>query len=285
MSYVDGHVLKRENQKWKVCVLGLGEVGYPTARYVSMQGHETWGYDKSSEAIRKAKNIRATSHWDRIPHESIDVYIVCVWTGISDSSKPDMSAIYDVSKKIMSQSRRRPLVSIESTVSVGTCRKIHQTIFEGSVDLVHVPHRYWKEFPVERGVKQDRVIGGVDTRSLEKGFKFYGQLNVPLFHASTIEIAEASKIVENAYRYLQIAFAEELRMVCGERGWSFKELRDACNTKWNIEILDARDGIGGHCLPKDARYLVAMSKHNLLLKNAITADQRYRRWLSRAKER
>jgi UDP-N-acetyl-D-mannosaminuronate dehydrogenase len=89
-----------------------------------------------------------------------------------------------------------------------------------------------------------------------------------------------AKITENAYRYVQIAFAEELRMACEALGLDFNEVREACNTKWNVEILEAREGIGGHCLPKDIRYLSSLTIHNTLLKAAIKADEEYRKWLS-----
>jgi UDP-N-acetyl-D-mannosaminuronate dehydrogenase len=88
------------------------------------------------------------------------------------------------------------------------------------------------------------------------------------------------KIVENAYRYVQIAFAEELRMMCEELGLDFNEVRRACNTKWNIEILEAREGILGHCLPKDIRYLISLTTYNTLLRSAIEVDKEYRNWLS-----
>ncbi len=120
-------------RKLKVCILGLGEVGSPTADYISRKGFETWGYDKSDVAVRNAKNIKATSSWNSIPHDKIEVYTICVSTGILVSSEPDMSAIYDVCKRIMSKMRGNPLVSVESTVSVGTCRKIYEDIFNKSV--------------------------------------------------------------------------------------------------------------------------------------------------------
>lgn len=265
----------------KVCILGLGEVGNPTADYISRKGFETWGYDKSGVAVRNAKNIKATSSWDSIPHDKVEVYIICVSTGILDSSRPDMSAIYDVSEKIMSKMRGRPLVSVESTVSVGTCRKIYEDVFNESVDLVHVPHRFWKENPIKHGVKQLRVIGGIDERSLERGLNLYRQLDIPLHCVSTIEVAEMSKIVENSYRFLQIAFAEELKMICDEKGLNYEDLRNACNTKWNIEIFEARDGIGGHCLSKDISYLILSCKNNNLLKTAVAIDNKYRRWIRR----
>lgn len=271
----------RSKRKLKVCVLGLGEVGNPTADYVSRKGFETWGYDKSSVAVRNAKNIKATISWNIIPHAKVEVYIICVSTGILGSSRPDMSAIYDVSKKIVSKMSGRPLVSVESTVSMGTCRKIYEDVFNESVDLVHVPHRFWKGNPVKYGVKQLRVIGGIDKKSLERGLNFYGQLGIPLHCVSTIEIAEMSKIAENSYLFLQIAFAEELKMMCDEKSLDFEDLRNACNTKWNLEIYEARDGIGGHCLPKDTRYLISLCKNTNLLKSAIATDDKYRRWIRR----
>jgi UDP-N-acetyl-D-mannosaminuronic acid dehydrogenase len=173
------------------------------------------------------------------------------------------------------------LVSIESTIVPGTSRKIYENIFNKSINLVHVPHRYWAGDPVKHGVRQLRVIGAVNQGSLEVGIKFYrDMLDIPLHVCSSIEVAEMCKIAENAYRYVQIAFAEELRMICETLGLSFNEVREACNTKWNVEILEARDGIGGHCLPKDIRYLSSLTIHNTLLKGAIKADEEYRKWLS-----
>ena len=265
----------------KVCVLGLGEIGNPTADYISRKGFETFGYDRSNAAVRNAKNIKATSNWNSIPHDEIEVYIVCVSTGLLRSSRPDMSSIYDVSKRIVSKMRGKPLISIESTVSAGTCIKIYEDIFNKSVDLVHVPHRYWKENPIEHGVKQLRVIGGIDEKSLERGLNFYRRLDIPVHCVSTIEIAEMSKILENSHRFLQIAFAEELKMICDEMNLDFEELRNACNTKWNIKILEARDGICGHCLPKDIHYLISSCKSNNLLKTAVAIDKKYRRWIRR----
>ena len=104
-------------------------------------------------------------------------------------------------------------------------------------------------------------------------------LNIPMHPVSTIEIAEITKIVENAHRYLQIAFAEELYLYCQENSMSFSELRDALNTKWNVNILEPREGIGGHCLPKDTKMFLQSSKSkNKILSAAIQADQNYRNY-------
>jgi len=69
-------------------------------------------------------------------------------------------------------------------------------------------------------------------------------------------------------------------MICETLGLDFNKVREACNTKWNVEILEAREGIGGHCLPKDIRYLSSLTIHNRLLEGAIKADEQYRKWLS-----
>jgi UDP-N-acetyl-D-mannosaminuronic acid dehydrogenase len=103
-------------------------------------------------------------------------------------------------------------------------------------------------------------------------------LNIPMHPVSTIEIAEITKIVENAHRYLQIAFAEELYLYCQENSMSFSELRDALNTKWNVNILEPREGIGGHCLPKDTKMFLQSSKSkNKILSAAMQADTEYRK--------
>ena len=75
-----------------------------------------------------------------------------------------------------------------------------------------------------------------------------------------IEIAELTKIIENAHRYLQIAFAEDLYLYCQANNINFAELRDSLNTKWNVNVLEPREGIGGHCLPKDTKMFLNSSK-------------------------
>jgi hypothetical protein len=157
----------------------------------------------------------------------------------------------------------------------------------------------------EHGVNQLRVIGGVCDCCLKSGMQFYDgrhiqtlysspsfssnshrinnakSLGISMHPVTEIEIAEITKVVENAHRYLQIAFAEELYLYCQENNMSFPELRDALNTKWNVNILEPREGIGGHCLPKDTKmFLQSSSKHlrGIILTAAIQADQNYKKY-------
>jgi nucleotide sugar dehydrogenase len=266
----------------KLCVVGLGEVGLPAASYIASKGFEAWGHDINASCVDKAKDrgILATVDWNRIPHSDISAYIICVSTSVDLLFKPNMSAVWEVCRKIASSNDDDDLlVSIESTVAIGTCRKIYNSTFKRSVNLVHVPHRYWSQDPIKHGVRQLRVIGGIDEDSLRMGLRLYQQLEIPLHPVSSIETAEMSKIVENSYRFLQIAFAEELRMMCNEHSVDKAELRKACNTKWNIKILEARDGILGHCLSKDIHYLIDSSRNSKLLKSAVSVDKEYKKAL------
>jgi UDP-N-acetyl-D-mannosaminuronic acid dehydrogenase len=106
-------------------------------------------------------------------------------------------------------------------------------------------------------------------------------LGIPLHPVSNVEIAEITKIAENADRYLQIAFAEDLYLYCQANSINFPELREALNTKWNVNILEPRDGIGGHCLPKDTQMFLQSSQSSAkskILTAAFEVDRDYRRY-------
>ena len=108
-----------------------------------------------------------------------------------------------------------------------------------------------------------------------------GSLGIPMHPVTEIETAEITKVVENAHRYLQIAFAEELYLYCQANNINFPELRDALNTKWNVNILEPREGIGGHCLPKDTKMFLqsSNSSKNNILTAAMEVDQEYRKYI------
>jgi UDP-N-acetyl-D-mannosaminuronate dehydrogenase len=207
----------------KVCVIGLGHVGIPTMEYIS-RFHNTYGFDKSYN-----------KPFNDIP--ICDAYVVCVPTD-------------QVSKVVHEIGESDALISIESTVPVGTCAGLSHKNY-----IVHCPHRWWNVDQIRYGVRQLRVIGGVDDYCLKRGIDFYQSMDIPVFAVEPIEVAEMSKVAENAYEYLRIAFAEDLAMKCQELKISFPMLRQAMNTNevWKAvpEVREARDGIGGgdECLP------------------------------------
>jgi len=269
--------------KMKACIVGLGQIGYPVAEYLSAKGLDVWGYDISPATVERAQELgkfKATTSWSEIP--KADFYVVCVTTG-QLNDKPDMSAVFEVCKKVCEKAAPSAIVSIESTIVPGTSQKIFQEIFKGKIKLVHVPHRYWADEPEKHGVNQIRVIGGVNAESLNAGLELYQEtLGIPLHVCKTVEVAEMCKITENSHRYLQIAFAEDLKMLCKKVGVDFEDLRAAMNTKWNVELPEARDGIGRHCLPKDIRYVTSVAP-STLLDAAIKVDRQYREWLAKQK--
>ncbi len=256
----------------KVCVVGLGTVGYPVALYISNHDFSVCGYDIDEKKVEKIKlqaPFETVNKWSEVPNAQ--VYVVCVSTFWKEG-KPDVSAIFEICRKISSR-EGNPLVCIESTVPVGTCRKLAE-LFDNKVHLVHVPHRYWSEYPEEHGVKQIRVIGALNKASLDIAINFYKNLEIPLHSVSSLEVAETVKIVENAYRFVEIAFVEELWLLCKKNNIPFEEVREGANTKWNVKLLEARNGIKGDCLPKDIRYLSYLGV-NSLLTAAIKADELY----------
>jgi UDP-N-acetyl-D-mannosaminuronic acid dehydrogenase len=267
--------------KIKVCVIGLGQIGLPVAQYAHAKGLEVWGYDinpSTVESAGKTGKLKLTTKWSEVPQ--VDAYIVCVTTSQKNDA-PDLSPVFDVCKKIAEKTKPTTLVAIESTIIPGTSKKIYETIFKSKVNLVHVPHRYWADEPEKHGVNQIRVIGAANKESLKAGVKFYQDtLGIPMHACSSIEVAEMCKITENSHRYLQIAFAEDLKLMCAKIGMNFEELRAACNTKWNVDIPEARDGIGRHCLPKDIKYLTSLAP-SAILESAMKVDKKYREWLSK----
>jgi UDP-N-acetyl-D-mannosaminuronic acid dehydrogenase len=202
-----------------------------------------------------------------------------------------------VIEKISDEAKNGALLSIESTIPKGTSKKVFEAL-NHRLHVVHAPHRWYAAEEKDHGINQRRVIGGVCECCLNAGIQFYGDakvyrsssssqipgeysfksLGIPMHSVREIEIAELTKIVENSHRYLQIAFAEDLYLYCQANNVNFPELRDAVNTKWNVDILEPREGIGGHCLPKDTKMFLQSSKsiRSKIVSAAIEVDQEYR---------
>jgi UDP-N-acetyl-D-mannosaminuronate dehydrogenase len=273
----------------KVLVIGLGEIGINVAGYVKKHGFDTYGYDMNKEKMTLAKKIGIKK---AINFRDFDVYIICVSThDPNDVSRPQMDSVFSIAKKLSKEGKEGALVAIESTVSIGVTRKVC-TLLSHRMHVIHAGHRFYNEEKEIHGVNQLRLMGGIYDCCLSSGLEFYsGQdihgnhnhLGIPMHTVSSVEVSELSRIVENSYRYLQIAFAEELFLICKEHAIDFEELRKAANTKWNIQILEARDGIRGHCLPACARMYIQSAKsiEARLLQNAVNTDKIYRQRIKR----
>jgi UDP-N-acetyl-D-mannosaminuronic acid dehydrogenase len=227
---------------------------------------------------------------------------------------PNIEGVLSIADRISKEAKKDgALVSIESTIPRGTSEKVFE-ILGHRLHVVHTPHRRYASEEKEHGVNQLRVIGGIHDCCLREGMQFYnGQvienkynsidiiytnmattlepgmsgiiitsnkgLEIPMHPVSRIEVAETTKVVENAHRYLQIAFAEVLYLCCQENNMNFSELREALNSKWNVSILEPRKGIGGHCLPKDTKMFLDSSRSvkSKILTAAMEVDEDYRK--------
>jgi UDP-N-acetyl-D-mannosaminuronic acid dehydrogenase len=299
-----------QNNFNKVVVIGLGQLGLPVAKYVKEKGFDIYGYDINEKAMEIAQSnygIRKACNF-----EDFDVLIICVSTHVPDDMfSPQVDGLMSVVEKISREAKTGALISIESTIPKGTSQKVFEKL-DHRLHVVHAPHRWYALEEQEHGVNQLRILGGVSKCCLQEGLEFYDgkiiisdkeatsspsssspaaaaagaeahALSIPMHPVSSIEVAELTKIIENAHRYLQIAFAEELYLYCRTNNISFTELRDSLNTKWNVEVLEPRDGIGGHCLPKDTKMFINSSNaiRSKILQAAIEMDEDYREYIQK----
>ena len=286
----------------KVLVIGLGQLGLPVAKYVKERGFETFGYDINPLRMQDAEKSFGIKGIDKF--DDIDVFVLCVSThDPNDEYTPFVDGLFSLAQKISREAKNGSLVSIESTIPKGTSKKIFE-LLNHRLHVAHAPHRWYSLEEDIHGVNQVRVVGGVSDCCLKVALQFYdsgnevlefnddtvdkdnhkscriNSLGIPMHPVSEIEIAELTKIIENADRYMQIAFSEDLYLYCQANNVNFAELRDSLNTKWNVNILEPRDGVGGHCLPKDTKMFLQSSKSikSKILMAAMEVDHDYRRF-------
>ena len=264
----------------KILIIGLGQIGYHNAEYMTGLGLRIEGYDLKKSAVKRAIETGVIQK-EAKTFRGYDYYVVCVSThDPANMSQPSFDGLLEIAERLEKEGEGGKLVSIESTISKGISRKVN-VILNHRLHVAHVPHRFYSEEKKEHGVRQLRVLGGCKPCCTHEALGFYaGILHIPVHSVRSVELAELSKIVENAHRFLEVAFAEELKMFCDVEDLDFEELRVAVNSKWNTRILEARDGIGGHCLPKDTKILVDLQKSSLpfsTLTAAIQSDSSYKR--------
>ncbi len=270
---------KYQNSNKKILIIGLGQIGYSNAEYMTSLGLQVDGYDISKEAIDRAlkSGVIQKASTD---FRGYDYYVICISTHRPEEMfVPYLDGLIDITRRLSHEGKTDALVGIDSTITRGTTQEIKK-ILGHRLHVVHVPHRFYVHEKDDHGVRQIRVLGGNDSCCVKAGIEFYSNLlKIPLHIVGSADIAELTKIVENSCRYIEIAFAEEIKMVCDDLSIDFNELRDAINTKWNIKVLDAKDGIGGHCLPKDSQMFLDISRNVVvtsLVRAAKMVDKQYR---------
>ncbi len=246
-----------------VCVVGLGEIGGEVFRSLKKSPElEVFGSDKDRE--------RASAEGCSTSLQKAEVYFVCVYS---------TQQVLDVVKEI-SLLAENPLLVIEATVFPGTVKKIEE-IFSGKpFSLVLFPHRFNPGDSEHHVFNLWRVAGALNQES-EARFKEFISLFTDKIHFTSIETAELCKPLENALRFIEIAVAEDLKLECEKKGIDFEKLREAVNTKWNIDLKEARDGINGKCLPKDAKITADFFRGFESLSKSIKLDEEYKKRLKK----
>jgi UDP-N-acetyl-D-mannosaminuronic acid dehydrogenase len=268
---------------FKTLVIGLGEIGYHNSEYMTQKGLTVDGYDINKNAIKRA--LKANIIQKEAPNfKDYDCYMICVSThNPKNHEMPSLNSLFEVTKKISNEASQGSIITIESTITKGISNKINK-ILKHKLHVAHAPHRFYAEEKNTHGINQTRVLGGCYSCCLKNALHFYERiLEIPMHIVENIEIAELTKIIENTYRMIQIAFAEELKIYCNNEKIDFQQLRAAINSKWNINILEARSGINGHCLPKDSQMYIDLLENIVPFNLAYTAkivDKTYKKYIN-----
>ncbi len=278
---------KIASQQALIGVIGLGYVGLPLIRAFVKAGFKTMGFDVDQTKVDKlkagqsyikhidssaiAKLIREdrfepTSDMGRLGEA--DCIIICVPTPLNESRDPDLSYIEGTAHSIAKTLRKGQLVVLESTTHPTTTREnvlpvLNATGLTAGVDyfLAFSPEREDPGNPSFEAATIPKLVGGYDPVSSDLAMSMYGQAVVKAIRVSSMEIAEAAKILENTYRAVNIAMVNELKMLYDKMGIDVWEVIDAAKTKpFGFQAFYPGPGLGGHCIPIDPFYLTWLAR-------------------------
>lgn len=273
---------KIKDRQISVGVLGLGYVGLPLAREFASAGIKVVGFDideKKVKTLNSGRSIirhiphpqikkivktglfRATTNMGRL--KTVDSILICVPTPLTENREPDMQFIISSSEIIAKYLHAGQLIVLESTTYPGTTRELVAPILESSglkagkdFHLAYSPER---EDPGNKNFTTKtipKVVGGLTNKCRDMACKLYNTVIVRTIPVSSLEVAEATKILENVYRCINIAMVNELKMVFDRMGIDVWEVINAASTKpFGFSVFYPGPGLGGHCIPIDPFYL------------------------------
>ena len=264
----------------KINVVGLGYIGLPTALMMAKNGVEVVGTDYNKELVdtlNQGKTTFEEKGLDELFQEALkkgirftteyqntDVYIVAVPTPYDKFSKK-VDAIYvcEAVKSVMKACNKGAIVVIESTVSPGTIDKFVRPIIEENgfkigedINLVHAPERIIPGNMIYELAHNSRTIGADNKEIGEKIANIYRKVTDGQVVVTDIKTAETTKVIENTFRAVNIAFANELAKICRYNDMDVYEVIKICNMHPRVNILNPGPGVGGHCISVDPWFLV-----------------------------
>lgn len=260
----------------KVCVIGLGYIGLPTALMMASHGVEVIGVDYNKELVETLQRGEVTFEEKGIvelleaaidkgivfqsEYPSTHTYIISVPTPYDKfSKKVDACYVVAAMKTVLEHCETGATVIIESTVSPGTIDKYIRPIAEASdkkVNLVHAPERIIPGNMVYELLHNNRTIGADDPQIGEQVKELYASFCQGEIVVTNIRTAEMTKVVENTFRAVNIAFANELAKICRHDNMDVYEIIKICNMHPRVNILQPGPGVGGHCISVDPWFLV-----------------------------
>ena len=260
--------------------MGLGYIGLPTAIIAAKHGIQVTGVDinpKVVELTNQGKLHIIEPGMEEYLQEVVkngmlkasttpevsEAYFMVVPTPFKGNHEPDISYVEAATRAVLPLLKEGDLYVIESTSPVGTTDKMRDLIFaerpelEGKIFIAYCPERVLPGNVIYELVHNDRVIGGIDDASTDKAIEFYSQFVKGTLHRTNSKTAEMCKLTENSSRDVQIAFANELSLICDKAGINVWELINLANKHPRVNILQPGCGVGGHCIAVDPYFITA----------------------------
>ena len=264
----------------RACFMGLGYIGLPTAIIAADNGIDVIGVDINPQVVETINKGqihivepglaalcsrvigKGTLQAQLTPAES-DVYLMVVPTPFTGDHQPDISYVEAATRSVLPYLKAGDLYIIESTSPVGTTEKMADLIFSERPELkdklaiAYCPERVLPGNVIYELVHNDRVIGGINETSTDRAIAFYSQFVKGELHRTNARTAEMCKLTENSSRDVQIAFANELSLICDKAGINVWELIALANKHPRVNILQPGSGVGGHCIAVDPYFITA----------------------------
>ena len=264
----------------RACFMGLGYIGLPTAIIAAKHGVDVVGVDINKNVVETTnkgqlhiiepgmeqllQDVIASGKFKAYTEpQECDAYFIVVPTPFKGDHEPDISYVEAATRMIIPLLKSNDLFVIESTSPVGTTEKMMDIIYETRPELkdkifiAYCPERVLPGNVIFELENNDRVIGGVNEASTEKAKEFYKIFVKGALHSTNSRTAEMCKLTENSSRDVQIAFANELSIICDKAGINVWELIDLANKHPRVNILRPGCGVGGHCIAVDPYFITS----------------------------
>ena len=274
-----------ENKR-KICIMGMGYIGLPTAALLANRDYQVHGVDINQHAIDTINRgeihivepeldtfvrsaVQSGSLVANIEPSEADIFMIAVPTPFhadkinerTNSPIPNVDYIVDATKQIASYIKPGNLILLESTSPVGTTDMMASVLKKEGVDIdsifiAHSPERVLPGHIMRELIENDRVVGGINNESTKKAADFYQTFVEGEVLETTAKTAEMTKLTENSFRDVNIAFANELSILCDNMDIDVRELISLANRHPRVNVLSPGCGVGGHCISVDPWFIV-----------------------------